>query len=123
VNRFLIDENLPRSLVAGLRAAGIEAVHAVTAGLRGSSDDAVFNFACTHGFVLVSGDVGFSNIFRFRLGTHAGIVVTRFPNDLPVGSLNQAIIEALQALSHETLQGSLAIVEPGRIRLRRSPAQ
>ena len=116
MNRFLIDENLPQSLVAGLRNAGIESVHVVAAGLRGASDDVVFQYAQTNELALVSGDVGFSNLFRFRLGTHAGIVVIRFPNDVPIGSLNRAVVDALQSLSPEPLRGSLAIVEPGRIR-------
>ena len=123
MNRFLIDENLPQSLVAGLRNAGIESVHVVAAGLRGASDDVVFQYAQTNELALVSGDVGFSNLFRFRLGTHAGIVVIRFPNDVPIGSLNRAVVDALQSLSPEPLRGSLAIVEPGRIRRRRSPAR
>jgi len=70
--------------------------------------------------VLVSGDLGFANILRFPIGSHHGIVVTRFPNDIPTATINADIVRALRDLSEEELLGSLAILEPGRVRLRRS---
>jgi hypothetical protein len=69
----------------------------------------------------VSGDLGFGNLVRFPLGSHFGILVARFPNDVPVGAVNHAILAALRALTDVEITGSLAVIEPGRIRLRRRP--
>jgi hypothetical protein len=67
----------------------------------------------------VTADVGFGNVLRFPLGTHAGIVVARFPNELPSETVNQAIMEAVGGLSDEEISGNLVVIEPGRVRLRR----
>jgi predicted nuclease of predicted toxin-antitoxin system len=117
--RFLADEDLPRSLVPQLRAAGIAADDVRDVGLRGRSDDEIFEYAVAHGLTLLTADVGFGNILRFRPGTHAGVVVARFPNELPTATLNQAIVATLRTLSEAEIDGSLVVIEPGRIRLRR----
>jgi hypothetical protein len=71
------------------------------------------------GLALLTGDVGFSNLLHFPLGTHSGIIVARLPNELPAPRVNQGILEALGALGEEEIRGNLVIIEPGRIRLRR----
>ncbi len=116
---FLADEDLPRSLVPYLQAAGIDAEDVRDVGLRGRPDDEIFRYAVSHGLTLLTADVGFGNILRFQPGTHRGIVVARFPNEVPVSLLNQSILTALRGLSDDELVGSLTIIEPGRIRLRR----
>lgn len=117
--RFLVDEDLPRSRAPSLAAAGLSAEDIRDHGLRGRPDDDVFAYAAAHGFAILSGDLGFGNIVRFPLGTHGGIVVARFPNDMPVSSLNEAILAGLRALTDDEIAGSLVIIEPGRVRLRR----
>lgn len=117
--RFLADEDLPRSLVPQLRAAGMAADDVRDAGLRGKSDDEIFEYAVSHSLTLLTADVGFGNILRFPPGAHAGIVVARFPSELPTASLTEAILSALRSLSDEEIVASLVVIEPGRIRLRR----
>jgi predicted nuclease of predicted toxin-antitoxin system len=116
---FLVDEDLPRSLVRALREAGLEADHVIDSGLRGEPDDAIVDHAMTNGMTLVSADLGFANVLRFPLGAHDGIVVTRFSNEMSTMTTNAAIVRALGELSDEELRGNLIILEPGRVRLRR----
>jgi predicted nuclease of predicted toxin-antitoxin system len=117
--RFLVDEDLPRSLVSALRDAGLEADHVIDSGLRGQSDGAIFDHAVKNTMTLVSADLGFANVLRFPLGAHAGIVVTRFPNESSTATTNAGIVRGLEDLSDEELKGNLVILEPGRLRLRR----
>ena len=117
--RFLVDEDLPRSLVRVLRDAGQEADHVIDRGLRGQPDGSIFDHAMTNEMVLVTGDLGFANVLRFPLGSHHGIVVTRFPNELSTATMNADIVRALGDLSDEEFRGNLVILEPGRVRLRR----
>ena len=117
--RFLIDADLPRSLARHLRVAGMQVEDVRDIGLRKSADEDIFSSAVSHAFALLSGDLGFGNILRFPLGSHPGIVVTRFPNELSTAKINGAILQALQGLSDEEIAGNLIIVEPGRIRLRK----
>ena len=116
---FLIDEDLPRSLARLLRAAGMVAEDARDTGLRNRPDEEVFKYAVSQGHVLLSGDLGFANLLRFPLATHAGIIVARFPNEVLTSTLNAAILNVLQTLAEDDVTGNLIIIEPGRIRLRK----
>ncbi len=120
--RFLTDEDLPRSLFRRLQEAGFQASDVRDLGLRTTPDVKIFRYAQEHGYTLLSQDMGFSNILRFPLGSHHGIVVARFPNAIPIQVLNQSLVEALQNVNEEELRGALLIVEPNRIRLRRPPS-
>ena len=51
-------------------------------GLRGKPDDDIFKYAAAHDLALLSADLSFGNLQRFPLGTHAGIVIARFPNEV-----------------------------------------
>jgi predicted nuclease of predicted toxin-antitoxin system len=119
MSRFLIDADLPRSLARQLHAAGFEAEDVRDIGMRKSPDDDIFTYAVSHTFALLSGDLDFGNILRFPLGSHPGIIVARFPNEVPTAKLNAEILQAVQSLSDEDIVGNLIIVEPGRIRLRK----
>jgi len=68
---------------------------------------------------LLTADKGFSNVVRFPLGTHAGILVVRVPNELPTQTVNHEVLRALEDLEGEDLAGLLMIVEVGRTRVRR----
>lgn len=71
--------------------------------------------------MLITGDVGFSNILRYPPGSHCGIVVVRFPNEMPAHQLNAAIHASLRGLSDQDVARNLVVLSPGRIRLRRRP--
>jgi predicted nuclease of predicted toxin-antitoxin system len=119
--RFLVDEDLPRSLAPSLAADGLSAEDVRDRGLRGRTDDEVFEYAVANGFAILSGDLGFGNLVRFPLGTHRGVILARFPNDMPVSGLNDAIVAGLRELTDDEIAGSVVVIEPGRIRLRRPP--
>jgi predicted nuclease of predicted toxin-antitoxin system len=117
--RFLVDEDLPRSLARVLRAAGHDALDVRDIGLRGRPDQEVFRAAQDRDAVLVSGDRGFANIITHPPGSHAGIVVAHFPNEIPTNTLNTQILSAVQSLEEMEIRGNLVMIEPGRIRMRR----
>jgi predicted nuclease of predicted toxin-antitoxin system len=117
--RFLVDEDLPRSLGRGLRAEGFDAQDVRDIGLRGKTDREVLQHAVAENRILVTADLGFANLLAVPLGTHSGILVVRLPNELAVGTVNTVVLNAVRTLADEELRGSLMIVEPTRIRLRR----
>lgn len=116
---YLVDEDLPRSLAQQLRAAGFEALDLRDVGLRGSPDEAVVAFAVGQVRTVITADVGIGNVLRFPLGSHAGIVVVRFPNDVRIGDLNAAIVTAVRMLNDIDLSGAVVSLSPARIRVRR----
>jgi predicted nuclease of predicted toxin-antitoxin system len=118
---FLVDEDMPRSTARVLRQAGYEAEDVRDLGLGGHIDDEVFEVAQSRGAVLVSRDLGFTNILRFPLGTHAGIIVIRVRSDVPPPRVNLELLTALSELPTENLRGLLVIVQLGRRRVRHPP--
>lgn len=116
--RFLVDEDLPRSLAGALRASGFEAADVRDVGLRSADDMSVFNRSIDEQRVLLSGDLGFGNLRRFPLGSHWGIGVVRYPNEASPETVIAAVIEAMQDVDEIQIRGGLMIIEPGRIRVR-----
>ena len=117
--KVVIDEDLPRLLADVLISLGFDVVDIRDTKLRGKSDDLVFSFAQRDKAILFSGDLGFSNILRFPLGTHYGIVILRFPNELPVSQINKEMKRLLRKLKTSDYKGNLIIIYPGKIRIRR----
>lgn len=117
--KFLIDEDMPRSTAKILKAKGYEALDVRDCGLRGKSDNVIFRFAQKEKAVLLTGDLGFGNILNFPIGSHFGIVISHFPNEVSTSELNNHIINAFDSLSEPDFKGNLIIIEQGKIRIRR----
>jgi len=114
-----LDENLPRNLTGVLTSAGHDTDSVAEEGLTGADDQTVFVSARDAGRLLVTLDRGFGDIRRYAPGTHAGIVVLRLPDESA-----PAVVRAMRLLmaQHdlEDLVGTIAIVEPARLRIRRA---
>ena len=102
-----------------LRDRGFEVYDVRDHGLRGQEDSKILAFAKRHEAILITGDVGFGNLLLYPVGSHAGIVIVRFPNEISPPELNINIAHALDELSDDELPGSLTILEPGKIRIRK----
>jgi len=95
--RFLVDEDMPRSTAPMLRQEGYEAEDVRDVGLRGHSDQEVFDYAQEQGATLITADKGFCNILRFPPGSHAGIVV-RVLDILSTAMVNKELLKGLEEL-------------------------
>jgi len=116
---IVIDEDMHKSVAEPLEKLGYNAIDIRDRGLRGSTDQEVYQFAQQMRAALLSGDKDFSNIARFPLGEHHGIIIARFPTKLPTNVINKEIFQGLKGLSPEKLAGSLVILSPGRTRVRK----
>ena len=116
--RFVIDEDMPRSLGPALASAGHEVLDVRDRGLRGRTDDEVFRYAQDQAAALISEDLGFANLLRFPLGTHHGIVVPRFSTSVPPKIVVEGTVRALAGLAPADIRGALIIVEPHQVRIR-----
>ena len=72
--RYLLDADLARSATQALRSRGREAVDIRDVGLGEASDQAIYHYAVTHSYVLVSADKGFTSVLRFPPGSHLGFM-------------------------------------------------
>ena len=121
MSRFVIDEDMPRSTARFLRKHNYEALDIRDYGLRGSDDDVVYQFAQKNKSALITGDMHFSNILRFPIGCHFGIIIVHLPNEMPTDEINRQIIERFANLTDNDFKGNLIIIEPNKIRIRRKP--
>ena len=117
--RFLIDASMPRRTAELIRSRGHEATDVRDIGLGTAPDDAIAGHAKTHRLCLMTRDKDFGNILDYPPRDHAGLVVVQAPNRAS-RSVVLAMVDSLmqQAALMDRLPGRLAIVEPGRIRLR-----
>lgn len=115
----VIDEDLPRSFALTLSQLGFTPLDIREHNLSGSTDDEVYKFAKNHTAVLFSADLGFSNILSFPLGTHYGICILRFPNEMSVKETNSMVKQLLKKVRIDDYEGNLIILSPGKLRLRR----
>jgi len=118
--RFLVDEDLPRSVASLLRQHGHEAVDVRDIGFRGASDADIASYARQHRLCLLSGDTGFADVRNYPPKDYSGVVVLH----LPAKATSSTIMFLLGSLLVQTdivnhLSGRLAIVEHGRIRVRK----
>ena len=118
--RFMIDEDMPRSTAVALSSEGYEVKDVRDHGYRGLGDEEIYRFAQRGKAVLLTADLGFSNILKFPLGQHFGIVVVRFPNEMVPREINREILTSLRDLVENEFKGNLVILEPGRIRIKRA---
>lgn len=117
--RFLVDEDLPRSTGDLLRRYKHSAVDVRDIGLRGAKDPQIAAHAQSEGLCLLTGDFDFSDVRNYPPGEHAGLVVLKLPRTA-TASFILTLLESF--LQQEDLvaqmPGKLAIVEPGRVRIR-----
>ena len=117
--RFLIDADLPRSANEIVRRFGHDVVDVRDVGLRHAKDREIARYAQNEKRCLITGDFDFSDIRNYPPSEYPGIIVltlhrtatSRYINQLLEGFMKQDKIIA-------QLQSKLAIVEPGRVRLR-----
>lgn len=119
MNRYLVDENMPRSTARILRDAGYEADDVRDVGFAATADPEIFAFAQDTGATLISRDMGFANIVDYPLGSHAGIVIVRYRNVVPIAQRTHVLLNALAGFRSESLAGCLVVVGLERVRIRR----
>jgi len=119
---IVVDEDMHRSVAEPLGQLGHRALDIRDHGLRGATDREVFAFAQQSKAALLTGDLDFSNINRFPLGSHYGIIVARYPNEMSSQAINREIHRSLQGIKDEEIKGSVIILAPGRVRIRRPPS-
>ncbi|MBI5183925.1 MAG: DUF5615 family PIN-like protein [Nitrospinae bacterium] len=118
--QFLIDEDLPRSTGDLLRRYGHEAFDMRDIGLRGAKDSQIATYAQSKGLCLVTGDFDFSDIRNYPPPQYAGLIVLSIHREATaifILNLLESFVNQEKLVSE--MPGKLAIVEPGRIRIRK----
>ena len=117
--RFLIDANLPRSIVELIVRLGHEAAFARDIGLGAAPDAAIAAHARATQAALLTRDLDFADVRNYPPEQYSGIVVFRFPDDV----VAKEIVRLAEIFLREPkfvgqLSGRLVIVERDRVRFR-----
>jgi predicted nuclease of predicted toxin-antitoxin system len=117
--RFLVDADLPRSAADVIRRAGHEATDVRDVGRRKADDEEIAAYAMRERICLVTGDFDFADIRNYPPDRYCGIVVLELPRNATASFINELLGEFLaDADIVHALPGKLAIVAPGRVRIR-----
>ncbi|HLJ69563.1 MAG TPA: DUF5615 family PIN-like protein [Chloroflexota bacterium] len=113
-----LDENMPRQAEVLLRDHGHDADTVHNERQAGKPDVELARAALSAGRMLMTLDRGFAAPATLP-GGHPGVIVIR-PHTQNVAAVITAVSALLDRRDLEDLHGSIVIVEPGRIRVRRS---
>jgi predicted nuclease of predicted toxin-antitoxin system len=119
---FLIDASMPRSTAPLIRSRGHNAVDVRDIGLGSAPDADIAAHALANQLALLSRDFDFADIRSYPPDQYGGIAVIDLPNTATVPTILKLIDDFLQQIQTiKDLPGRLAIIAPGRIRLRPAP--
>ncbi|GAB4505099.1 MAG: hypothetical protein Fur0043_20940 [Anaerolineales bacterium] len=113
-----VDEDLPRSATAFLRAQGYDALSVAEQQMGGWKDAPLWKAVQSENRLLITADKGFADIRIHPPGTHAGVLSLRPAEDgiRPLLALLQSVLRVYHL---EHLAGLVTVVTPRGIRIRR----
>lgn len=116
--RFLADESCDFAVVRALRATGHEVVAVAEVSPR-AEDEFVIDLAIRERSLLLTEDKDFGQLVYANKRATGGVLFLRFPararSDLP-----RAVVDLVRRRG-KRLIGSFVVVQPGRVRVGRSP--
>jgi predicted nuclease of predicted toxin-antitoxin system len=86
-------------------------------GLAGCGDEQLFRICAAENRCLLTLDLDFSDVIRFRPSASAGVAIFRMPKNPTIHLLERMIGRLLDALESGSIAGQLWIVEVTRIRV------
>lgn len=114
--RFLIDADLPYSLVEALSRHGHEAIH-VRDVLGSATDEEVFDYANKNECIIVTRDLGFAGDFMMKKGF--GLLLIRLPYYFAANKIKKVFNEFLKEIDVNELVNSITVLELGRYRIKK----
>jgi predicted nuclease of predicted toxin-antitoxin system len=115
--RLLVDANLAPRLAAVIREHGYEARHVTEVGLGPASDQAIFEWARDERWVVLTADLDFAHLAAIAKPAPAGVILLRL-RSLRVERVVERLLAALPTIGDAVSQGSVAVIEETRTRLR-----
>ena len=115
--KLKLDENIGRRGLKAVRDAGHDAMTVLDQGLRGVTDQDLFEICRREGRALITLDRDFAQVLRFPPHTTSGIVVLDLGPHPSSAALHNRLHDLCLTLETRNPAGELWIVEPGRIRV------
>jgi predicted nuclease of predicted toxin-antitoxin system len=116
--RVKLDENLARAHLDLLRQSGYDADRVFDEGLSGAADERVWERVCAEGQLLVTLDLDFSDVRRYKPGMHPGILLIR-ARSRSATAVTEVLARIIAERSLDDLSGCLAVADQSFTRIRR----
>ncbi len=114
-----LDENLPARLVASLASLGHDTDTVISEGLQGMDDATVWSAAQRAERFLLTQDLDFSDVRRYRPGTHHGLLLVRL-REPGRQALHSRVLDLFRTIDPETMRRSFCVLTDSKFRMRRS---
>jgi predicted nuclease of predicted toxin-antitoxin system len=118
--KLIIDENLPPSWRDFLAPFGITATHWRDIGNIGDPDDVIFDYADSHGAIIVSQDLDFTRLLALRGSRLPSVIQLRVQCPTPE-IIGRALLSVLETHQEQLQDGCLISLDLKRHRLRLLP--
>ena len=118
--KLKLDENLSRHLKPVLRDQGHDVLTAADENLLSRPDTEIARAAAAEQRILLTLDVQFADLRKYPPGSHPGIILFR-PLSLGPLWVNRFVADFMRSADLGALAGCVAVVEPGRVRVRYPP--
>jgi predicted nuclease of predicted toxin-antitoxin system len=115
--RFLVDENLPFSLIRFLQESGHDVFDVAASSLRGSPDQHLWRLAAREKRVLITKDLDFP--FPQIRPYPPGLILIRVPDTFTGPQITRLFSTTFQRIRPKGFEGHITVVAPGQIRVRR----
>lgn len=119
----LLDANLSPKLVEPLIKTGYDAVHVADVGLLRASDDAIFEYAATEGYVVVTADSDFPMMLALQSTDRPSVVLLRHITELPRHRQDELLAANLPLVEKDLHKGAIVSLSPTRLAVRDLPME
>jgi predicted nuclease of predicted toxin-antitoxin system len=119
--KLKLDENMSTRLKSDLGALGFDVETVLDEGLQGRDDSQIASHCGVENRMLLTLDVGFGDLRKYRPGTHPGIILLR-PLSTGPSAVKNLLLGFLSVADLTEFVHCLVVVEPGRVRVRRPEA-
>ena len=118
--KLLIDMNLSPQWVTVFGEAGWKAVHWSHIGRSNASDQEIFNYARTHGYVIFTHDLDFGAILAATNAEYPSVIQVRV-QDVTPEYLSGFVVSALLQFKKHLNEGALITIDEKKSRARILP--